>query len=59
VYENCGKFGRCDCPLVETSLAVDTEGPLGYKDEECVIFTLQDFGCIQFTPKHGNIVTKL
>lgn len=54
-YESLGeKFGTCDNPLMECAVQIDKES-----DDEFVIHTEAYFGCIHFTPVHGNVVTKL
>lgn len=59
VYENCGEFGRCDSPLVDTNIAIDNEGPVALKPGESVVFTTAVFGCIYFTPQHENRTTNI
>lgn len=52
-YENFeGKYGTCDHPLIEEKIIVDS-------DEERVLHTHHQFGCIYHSPLHGNVVTKL
>lgn len=54
VYESLGeRFGTCDHPIVEGKIVVDKE-----YDGELVIHTEATFGCLYFTPLHGNVVTK-
>lgn len=48
------KIGTCDHSLVEAKVLLEKE-----YDGEIVIHTEQYFGCIYFTPKHGNVVTRI
>lgn len=48
------KFGTCDHPMVEAKVVLDKE-----YDGEAVIHTESTFGCMYFTPEHGNVITKI
>lgn len=55
VYDSCfEKFGTCDNVLVEGQVVLEKE-----YDGEIVIHTEEFFGCVHFTPKHGNVITSI
>jgi hypothetical protein len=51
------KFGVCDNTIVDGRILVDREHDV--YEQETVIHTEQNFGCIYHTPLHGNVVTKI
>jgi hypothetical protein len=57
VYKNIveGDVGTCDHPVVEGKITLDQ----AHEDDEYVIHTAANFGCIYHTPHNGNVVTKI
>lgn len=51
------KFGECDHPSVDGKILIDKDHDV--YDEETIIHTSANFGCIYHTPLHENVVTKL
>lgn len=51
------RFGTCDHPLVPDKVLMDKDDESDA--DEKVIHTDGYFGCVYFTPEHGNVVTKI
>jgi hypothetical protein len=47
-------MGTCENVIVEGHVVLDEEN-----DSETVLHTNENFGCIHFVPKHGNVVIKI
>lgn len=57
VFKRDKRFGTCTNPVIEDKIVLDREHEPD--DEETVIHTDENFGCIYHTPLHGNVVAKL
>lgn len=51
------RFGLCDHPLLADKLLIDVDDERDA--DEKAIHTDSHFGCIEFTRKGGNVVTRL